>query len=90
VGGLGVLAGVHLWVEVGKQGMVVDKGEEDNKGFLHMPTDIEVCHTWVVVEAVGCGVYCYQSIYLLSETSQVCLGQMAWVLGHPGVPCIGI
>jgi hypothetical protein len=33
-----VPTGVHLWVEAGKQGMVVDKGEEDNKGFLHMPS----------------------------------------------------
>ena len=55
--------GVHLWVEVGQYGTVVDKGEEDNKGFLHMPADIWVCHTWVVVEAMGCGVQCYnQSI----------------------------
>jgi uncharacterized protein (DUF952 family) len=51
-----VPVGVHLWVEAGQQGIVFDKGEEDNKGFLHMSTDIEVCHTWVVVEAVGCGV----------------------------------
>jgi hypothetical protein len=36
--------------------MVVDKEEEDNKGFLHMPVDIGVCHTWVVFEAMGCGV----------------------------------
>ena len=43
-------------MEAVKQGMVVDKGEEDNKGFLHMPMDVGVCHTWVVVEAVGCGV----------------------------------
>jgi hypothetical protein len=51
-----VSVGVHLWVESWKQGMVVDKVEEDNKGFLHMPVDIEVSHTWVVVEVVGCGV----------------------------------
>jgi hypothetical protein len=57
-----VLAGVHLWVEVGQQGMVVDKEEGDNKGFLHMPMDIGVCHTWVVVEAVDGDVWCYQSI----------------------------
>jgi hypothetical protein len=56
VGALGVSVGVQLWVGVGKQCMVVDKGEEDNKGFLHMSTDIEVFHTWVVVEAMGCGV----------------------------------
>jgi hypothetical protein len=42
-----VSLGVHLWVEAGKHGRVVDKGKEDNKGFLHMPMDIEVCHTWV-------------------------------------------
>jgi hypothetical protein len=36
--------------------MLVDKGEEDNNGFLHMMAGIEVCHTWVVVEVVGCGV----------------------------------
>jgi hypothetical protein len=70
--------------------MVVDKGEEDNKGFLHMLMDIGVFHTWVVVEAMGCGVWCYQSIHLQSETSQVCLGRMAQVSGCLGVPCIGI
>jgi hypothetical protein len=43
-------------VEAGQQGMNVDKEEEDNKGFLHMPADIWVCHTWVLVEAMGCGV----------------------------------
>jgi hypothetical protein len=37
--------GVHLWVEGGQQGMVVDKGEEDNKGLLHISMDIEVFHT---------------------------------------------
>jgi hypothetical protein len=42
-------------VEEGKQGMVVDKGVGDNKGFLHMPVDIEVCHTLVVVGVVDCG-----------------------------------
>jgi hypothetical protein len=51
-----VPTGVHLWVESGQQGMVVDKVEENNKGFLHMSVDIEVSHTWVVVEAVVCGV----------------------------------
>jgi hypothetical protein len=39
-------------VEEGQQGMVVDKGVGDNKGFLHMPTDIEVCHTLVIVGVV--------------------------------------
>jgi hypothetical protein len=36
---------VHLWVEEGKLGMVVDKWEEDNKEFLHILDDIEVFHT---------------------------------------------
>jgi hypothetical protein len=48
--------GVRLWVEVGQQDMVVDKEEEDNKGFLHMLVDTRVCRTWVVVETMGCGV----------------------------------
>jgi hypothetical protein len=74
VGLLWMLAGVHLWVEAGQQSMVVDKGEEDNKGFLHMPMNIGLFHTWVDVEAVGCGGWCSQSIYLFSETSQVRLG----------------
>ena len=74
-------------MEEGKQGMVVDKGVGDNKGFLHMPTDIEVFHTLVVVGVVDCGVWCYQSICLLSETSQVCLGQMVQVLGGQEVLC---
>ena len=61
--------------------MVVDKGVGSNKRCPHMLEAIEVFHTWVVVEALGCGVKCYQSIYLLSETSQVCLGQMVRVSG---------
>jgi hypothetical protein len=67
--------------------MVVDKGVEDNKGFLHMPGDIEVCRTLVVVGVVDYGVWCYQSIHLLSETSWVYLGQMEWVLGDQEVLC---
>jgi hypothetical protein len=63
----------HWWVGEEKQGMGVDKGVEDNKGFLHMPVDIEVCHTLLVVRVVDCGAWYYQSIHLLSETSQVCL-----------------
>jgi len=69
VGGLGVSVGVHLWVDARQPGKVIDKEEEDNKGFLHMPVDIEVCHTLMVVGFVDCGVWCYQSICLLSETS---------------------
>jgi hypothetical protein len=68
--------------------MVVDKGVEGNKMFPHMPTDIEVCHTSVVVGVVDYGVWYYQSICLLSETSQVYLGRMAPVLGGQEVLCI--
>jgi hypothetical protein len=64
-------AGVHLWV--GEQGMVVDRGEENNKGVLHIMVDIKVFH--VVVGGVDCGVSWYQSIHPRSETSHVCLGQ---------------
>ena len=67
--------------------MVVDKGVGDNKGFLHIPMDIEVCHTLVVVGVVDYGAWYYQSICLLSETSRVCLGQMAHVLGDQEVSC---
>jgi hypothetical protein len=49
-------------VEEEKQGMVVDKGVEGNKRFPHMPMDIEVCHTLVVVGVVDCGAWYYQSI----------------------------
>jgi hypothetical protein len=38
------------------RGMVVDKGEDYNKGVLHMLVDIEVCHTLVVVGNANCGV----------------------------------
>ena len=68
--------------------MTVDKEEEDNKIFLHMLVDTEGFHTLVVVGVVDCGVWYYQSICLLSETSRVCLDQMAWVLGDQEVLCI--
>ena len=48
VGVLLVSVVVHRWVEEGKSGMVVDKVVGDNKGFLHMLADIDVCHTLVV------------------------------------------
>jgi hypothetical protein len=35
--------------------MVVYKGVEGNNRFPHMLTDIEVCHTLVVVGVVDCG-----------------------------------
>jgi hypothetical protein len=53
--------------------MVVDKGVGGNKSFPHMPVDIEVCHTLVVVGVEDCGVWYYQSICLLSETSRFVL-----------------
>jgi hypothetical protein len=53
--------------------MVFDKGTGGNKRCPHMPVDIEVCHTLVVVGIEHCGVWYYQSILLLSETSWVCL-----------------
>jgi hypothetical protein len=64
--------------------MVVDKGVGGNKRFPHMLTDIDVCHTLVVVGIV----WYYQSIRLLSETSWVCLDRMAQVLGDQEVLCI--
>jgi hypothetical protein len=38
------LVGLHLWVG-GEQGMEIDKGEEDNKGFLHILEDVGGFHT---------------------------------------------
>jgi hypothetical protein len=61
--------------------MTIDKGVGGNKRFPHTPTDIEVCHTLVVVGVEDCGVWYYQSIRLWSETSQVFLDQMARVWG---------
>jgi hypothetical protein len=68
--------------------MFVDKGVGGNKSFPHMSTDIEVFHTLVVAGVVDRGEWYYQSICLLSETSQVCLGQTTQVLGDQGVQCI--
>jgi hypothetical protein len=53
-----------------------------------MPVGIEVFHTSVVVGVVDHGVWWNLLVRLLSETSQVCLGQMAPVLEDQGVPCI--
>jgi hypothetical protein len=61
--------------------MVVDMGVGGNTRFPHMLEDIEVFHTLVVFGVVDCGVWYYQSICLLSETSQVFLDRMAWILG---------
>ena len=45
-----------MWVEERSRGMVVDKGEDYNKGVHHMLVDIEVFHTSVVIGDVNCGV----------------------------------
>jgi hypothetical protein len=68
--------------------MVVNKRVGGNKRFPHMSVGIEVFHTLVVVGVVDHGEWYYQSVYLLSETSQVCLGQTTQVLGDRGVQCI--
>ena len=62
--------------------MDIGKGVGGNTECPHMPVGIDVCHTSVVVGVVDHGEWWYQSVCLLSETSQVCLGQMAWVLGR--------
>jgi hypothetical protein len=53
-----------------------------------MLVDIEVFHTSVVVGVVDYGVWWHLLVRLLSETSQVCLGQMEQVLEDQEVPCI--
>jgi hypothetical protein len=68
--------------------MAVDKGVGGNKKCPRMPVGIEVFHTSVVVGVVDHGVWWHQSVRLLSETSQVCLGQMAQVLEDQEVQCI--
>jgi hypothetical protein len=68
--------------------MVVDKGVGGNKKCPRMPAGIEVFHTSVVVGVVDHGEWWYQSVRLLSETSQVCLGQMAQVWEDQEVQCI--
>jgi hypothetical protein len=70
--------------------MVVNKGVGGNKECLRMPMGIEVFHTLVVVGFVDHGVWWCLLVHLLSETSQVCLGQMAQVLEDQEVPCISI
>jgi hypothetical protein len=70
--------------------MAVDKGVGGNKGFPRMLADIKGCHTLVVVGVEECGMWYYQSIRLLSETSRVCLDQMARVWGGQEALCISI
>ena len=53
-----------------------------------MPVGIEVFHTSVVVGVVDYGVWWLLLVRLLSETSQVCLDQMAQVSEDQEVPCI--
>jgi hypothetical protein len=68
--------------------MAVDKGVGGNKECPRMPAGIEVFHTSVVVGVVDCGVWWHRSVRLLSETSQVCLGQTTQVLEDQEVLCI--
>jgi hypothetical protein len=68
--------------------MAVDKGVGGNKECPRMPAGIEVFHTSVVVGVVDHGVWWHLLVCLLSETSQVCLGQMAQVLEDQEVSCI--
>jgi hypothetical protein len=68
--------------------MVFDKGVGGNKKFPHMPVGIDVFHTSVVVGVVDHGVRWHRLVYLLSQTSQVCLGQMVQVLEDREVQCI--
>ena len=53
-----------------------------------MPVGIEVFHTSLVVGVVDHGVWWHLLVRPLSETSQVCLGQMAQVLEDQEVLCI--
>lgn len=68
--------------------MAVDKGGGGNKKCPHMPVVIDVFHTSMVVGVVDHGVWWHLLVCLLSETSQVCLDQMAQVLEDQEVPCI--
>ena len=70
--------------------MVVDKGVGGNKKCPHMLVDIEVFHTSVVVGVVDHGVWWHLLVRLLSETSQVCPGQMAQVLEDEELLCTSI
>ena len=70
--------------------MVVDKLVGGSKECPHKPVGIEVCHTSMVVGVVDHGVWWNLLVHLLSEKSQVCLGQMAQVLEDQEVLCISI
>jgi hypothetical protein len=68
--------------------MAVDKVVGGNKECPHMPVGIEVFHTSMVIGVVDHGVWWHLLVCLLSETSQVCLDQMAQVLEDQEVLCI--
>jgi hypothetical protein len=68
--------------------MAIDKEVGGNKECPHMLASIEVFHTSMVVGVANHGVWWHLLVRLLSETSQVCLGQMAQVLEDQEVPCI--
>jgi hypothetical protein len=68
--------------------MAIGKGVGGNKRCPHMPVGIEVSDTSVVVGVVDHGVWWCLLVRLLSETSQVCLDQMAQVSEDHKVLCI--
>jgi hypothetical protein len=68
--------------------MVVDKEVGGNKECPHMMAGIEVFHTSVMVGVADHSVWWHRLVRPLSETSQVCLGQMEQVLEDQEVPCI--
>jgi hypothetical protein len=70
--------------------MAIGKGVGGNKKCPHMLVGIEVFHTSVVVGVVDYGVWWHLLVRLLSETSQVCLDQMAQVSKDQEVQCISI
>ena len=66
----------------------MDKGVGGNEKCPHMLVDIEAFHTSVVVGVVDYGAWWHLLARLLSETSLVCLDQMAQVWEGQEVPCI--
>jgi hypothetical protein len=70
--------------------MAIDKGVGGNKKCPHMLVGTEVFYTSVVVGVVDPGVWRHLLVRLLSETSQVCPGQMTQVLADQEVLCTSI
>jgi hypothetical protein len=70
--------------------MAVGKGVGGNRKCPHMQVGIEGSHTSVVVGVVDYDAWWHLLAHLLSETSQVCPGQMAQVLEDQEVLCISI